>query len=231
MSETSIADGGDPGDRIHKDLGPPSSTNCFPTNPEVSIISTEASRKHPEAASAKTEVRYSGRDVDKILNTIHAYIAGVPFPYPGNDQTDACKNMYSEDGKNFVGCPLKKGQDYLYKNDMEVLQIYPRVKAVVHWGLTMPDDEFNIDAALLNDVSLNVRGTKFNLNVTPDDPCEVLLCPLSTNYSATYSAEVYIDTIFQPLNAELQWILETADAGEKLLCFLCQITLVNAKSV
>jgi hypothetical protein len=48
-------------DRIHKDLGPPSSTNCFPTNPEVSIISTEASRKHPEAASAKTEVRYSGR--------------------------------------------------------------------------------------------------------------------------------------------------------------------------
>lgn len=68
------------------------------------------------------------RDVDKILNTIHAYIAGVPFPYPGNDQTDACKNMYSEDGKNFVGCPLKKGQDYLYKNDMEVLQIYPRVR-------------------------------------------------------------------------------------------------------
>jgi hypothetical protein len=94
-----------------------------------------------------------------------------------------------------------------------------------------PYDEFNIDAALLNDVSLNVRGTKFNLNVTPDDPCEVLLCPLSTNYSATYSAEVYIDTIFQPLNAELQWILETADAEEKLLCFLCQITLVNAKSV
>ncbi|KAJ3638634.1 hypothetical protein MTP99_001982 [Tenebrio molitor] len=94
------------------------------------------------------------RDVDKILNTIHAYIAGVPFPYPGNDQTDACKNMYSEDGKNFVGCPLKKGQDYLYKNDMEVLQIYPRVKAVVHWGLTMPDGKdiicFEVPARITN---------------------------------------------------------------------------------
>jgi hypothetical protein len=38
-------------DRIRKDLGPPSPTNRFPTNPEVSITSTEASRKHPEAAT------------------------------------------------------------------------------------------------------------------------------------------------------------------------------------
>ncbi|XP_044265690.1 NPC intracellular cholesterol transporter 2-like [Tribolium madens] len=95
------------------------------------------------------------RDIEKILNSIHAYIAGVPFPFPGVDGTDACKNIYSADGLNQVGCPLKKGQDYLYRNNIEVLQIYPRVKAVIHWGLTPTDGKddvicFEIPARITN---------------------------------------------------------------------------------
>ncbi|KAK9884226.1 hypothetical protein WA026_005175 [Henosepilachna vigintioctopunctata] len=49
--------------------------------------------------------------------------------------TDACKGIYKEDGKTFAGCPLKKGETYKYKNSFDILDIYPRIRLDVHWGL------------------------------------------------------------------------------------------------
>ncbi|KAJ3649515.1 hypothetical protein Zmor_021255 [Zophobas morio] len=91
-------------------------------------------------ASIRVEMNFTAdEDVEKLTNSIQAYISGVPFPFPGYDQTDACKNIYIKDRDHPAGCPLKKGQDYLYSTDIDVLQIYPRLKIVVHWALTKPN--------------------------------------------------------------------------------------------
>ncbi|XP_063918814.1 NPC intracellular cholesterol transporter 2 homolog a-like [Zophobas morio] len=84
------------------------------------------------------------RDITKLTNSISAFVSGLPLPFPGYDQTDACKGIYSSDGKTQVGCPLNKGEDYLYRNEIEVLQVYPRLKLVVHWGLVDQDGKYLI---------------------------------------------------------------------------------------
>lgn len=71
------------------------------------------------------------------MNTVSANILGIPFPFPGTDGTDACNDIYKDQKQ--VGCPLKAGEEYEYRHNIEVLAIYPRVKTVVHWGLTTPN--------------------------------------------------------------------------------------------
>ena len=61
---------------------------------------------------------------------------GIPLPFIGVDGTSACENIYTEDGSQKLDCPLKAGETYLYKNQFEVLQIYPKLNLVVHWALT-----------------------------------------------------------------------------------------------
>lgn len=56
-----------------------------------------------------------------------AVISGTPVPFVGVHLTDACPQIYDKEGKNKVGCPLKAGQEYLYKNEIAVLPIYPTV--------------------------------------------------------------------------------------------------------
>ncbi|KAJ3649514.1 hypothetical protein Zmor_021254 [Zophobas morio] len=94
-------------------------------------------------------------------------------------------------------------------------------------SFTINTGTFNIDADLINDVVFIVSGgPKFNLTASPGNPCEVLTCPLDINYKATYEGYIYVDTKYQPLgNAYLQWIMETADEEEQLLCFQFPITL------
>ncbi|XP_018560916.1 ecdysteroid-regulated 16 kDa protein [Anoplophora glabripennis] len=93
-------------------------------------------------------------DIKSLVNTVNANILGIPFPFAGVDGVDACKNIYNEDGTTKVGCNIKAGQEYLYKSEIEVLKIYPRVKTVVHWGLTEPDGQdvicFEVPARITN---------------------------------------------------------------------------------
>ncbi|GJQ80222.1 hypothetical protein Trydic_g23797 [Trypoxylus dichotomus] len=74
-------------------------------------------------------------DVKKIRNLVYANIAGIPFPFIGVDNTSACPNIYEADGKTKASCPLKGGKEYQYKSKIDVLDIYPRIKVVVHWEL------------------------------------------------------------------------------------------------
>jgi Niemann-Pick C2 protein len=64
--------------------------------------------------------------VPSLKNNVHAKIVGVPFPFIGVDGTDACPEIFLPDGSK-AGCPLKAGQEYVYKNSFKVLEIYPRV--------------------------------------------------------------------------------------------------------
>ncbi|XP_015109258.1 ecdysteroid-regulated 16 kDa protein [Diachasma alloeum] len=72
-------------------------------------------------------------DVDRLTTSVSATILGVRLPFIGVDGSDACQNVYDADGK--VGCPLKAGTEYYYKNGFPVLEIYPKVKLVVSWAL------------------------------------------------------------------------------------------------
>jgi Niemann-Pick C2 protein len=62
-----------------------------------------------------------------VKNTVYAKIAGIPFPFIGVDGTDACHQIFLPDDSK-AGCPLKAGQEYVYKNNLKVLEIYPKVR-------------------------------------------------------------------------------------------------------
>ncbi|XP_023711764.1 NPC intracellular cholesterol transporter 2 [Cryptotermes secundus] len=91
------------------------------------------------------------QDAPSIKNKVNAKIAGVPFPFIGVDGSNACSQVYFPDGSK-AGCPLKAGQEYLYKNTLKVLEIYPKLKVVVHWALTAPGNRdllcFNVPAKI-----------------------------------------------------------------------------------
>lgn len=77
---------------------------------------------------------FAEKDIEKVSNNVFANIVGVPFPFIGVDGTDACSNIYDVDGTTKVGCPLKAGKEYHYKNNIDVLEIYPRVR-ILHFRL------------------------------------------------------------------------------------------------
>ncbi|KAF2886622.1 hypothetical protein ILUMI_19551, partial [Ignelater luminosus] len=75
----------------------------------------------------KGEFRFvPDRDAKTLTNAVNAHIAGIPFPFIGVDETDACDQIYNPDGETKHGCPLKAGEEYVYKNQFEVLALYPR---------------------------------------------------------------------------------------------------------
>jgi len=75
-------------------------------------------------------------DYPTLTQDIQGKILDVPLPFPGVYGTSACPYIFEEDGTTKAGCPLKKGQTYVYKNGFDILQIYPTVSVVVHWGLS-----------------------------------------------------------------------------------------------
>lgn len=89
--------------------------------------------------------------VKQLTTNVVAQIGAIPFPFIGVDGTSACENIYDEAGKK-VGCPLKKGKTYLYKNSFKVLEVYPRIQLVVHWALKTGNKDFmcfEVDARIV----------------------------------------------------------------------------------
>ncbi|XP_055379238.1 ecdysteroid-regulated 16 kDa protein-like [Condylostylus longicornis] len=75
-------------------------------------------------------------DYETLTQDIQGKILDVPLPFPGVYGTPACPYIFAEDGTTKVGCPVKKGTTYVYKNGFDILPIYPTVSVVVHWGLS-----------------------------------------------------------------------------------------------
>ncbi|XP_066245768.1 NPC intracellular cholesterol transporter 2-like [Euwallacea similis] len=74
----------------------------------------------------------------QLIQVVNAKIAGVSLPFVGVDGADACDKIYEEDEKTKNNCHFRKGKTYVFKDSINVLQIYPSVKLVVHWSLTDP---------------------------------------------------------------------------------------------
>ncbi|KAK3926258.1 NPC intracellular cholesterol transporter 2-like protein a, partial [Frankliniella fusca] len=92
------------------------------------------------------------KDVKTLKNEVNAKILGIPFPFLGVDNTNACGQIFNTDGSK-APCPLKGGTEYVYKNKFDILDIYPKVKVNVHWALVTQDNErvlcFNVPARIV----------------------------------------------------------------------------------
>lgn len=95
---------------------------------------------------------FAEEDIKELTTTVYANVLGLPLPFIGVDGTSACGKMFLADGETKTSCPLKAGQDYVYKNSFPVLQIYPKLTLVVHWALTSKDKDivcFELPAKIL----------------------------------------------------------------------------------
>ncbi|XP_017845181.1 ecdysteroid-regulated 16 kDa protein [Drosophila busckii] len=75
------------------------------------------------------------RDFNELNSDIQGIILDVPLPFPGYYGTSACPHIYDAAGEKQVGCPLKAGETYTYKNSFKILPLYPTVTLEIHWGL------------------------------------------------------------------------------------------------
>lgn len=82
------------------------------------------------------QFRPAENDITQLTTSVYALILGLPLPFIGVDGTSACDKMFLEDGVTKTNCPLKAGQNYVYKNTFPVLELYPKLTLVVHWALT-----------------------------------------------------------------------------------------------
>lgn len=91
------------------------------------------------------------KEVRSLKTEVSAKILGIPFPFIGVDNTNACGGVFMPDGTK-AACPLKAGQEYHYRNKFDILEIYPKVKVLVHWALINQDGErvlcFNVPAKI-----------------------------------------------------------------------------------
>nr|XP_022917776.1 epididymal secretory protein E1 [Onthophagus taurus] len=122
---------------------------------KVSVSScTKAPCKLKKGTQSLVTMKFTPeKDLKRLRNTVFANIAGLPFPFIGVDNTNACGQIFEADGTTKAACPLKAGVEYQYKNNIDVLPIYPTVKVVVHWGLTSEfGDEicFEVPARITN---------------------------------------------------------------------------------
>ncbi|XP_044265689.1 NPC intracellular cholesterol transporter 2-like isoform X2 [Tribolium madens] len=83
----------------------------------------------------------------------------------------------------------------------------------------------DISGNIINDVAFYINGNmKFALSVTPDDPCDILKCPLEINYKAVFSAQIFVSPQYPPLSARVKWIMKT-EKDDQLMCFSFPVTL------
>ncbi|XP_025412840.1 NPC intracellular cholesterol transporter 2-like isoform X2 [Sipha flava] len=67
----------------------------------------------------------------KKNSTMHIEIKFKP------DKKNVCTNIIEEDGTK-KNCPLQKGSTYIYKDDIYIIETYPKFKIDVHWSLKDP---------------------------------------------------------------------------------------------
>ncbi|PAA85750.1 hypothetical protein BOX15_Mlig024849g1 [Macrostomum lignano] len=68
-----------------------------------------------------------------VKSVVHGILGGIPVPFPLPD-SNACNTMSPK-------CPLATGSQYVYTNQLEVLQSYPSLAVLVKWELIDPNSK------------------------------------------------------------------------------------------
>ena len=74
------------------------------------------------------------KDITNLKNSVEADVFGVKLPFVGVDNVSICDKIYTEDDQK-APCPLKAGQNYVYKDSFPVLSFYPSIDVKVFWAL------------------------------------------------------------------------------------------------
>ncbi|KAK4884508.1 hypothetical protein RN001_000779 [Aquatica leii] len=123
------------------------------------VITVGNCKKHPcrlrKGHTINVDFRFTPiAETKTVRNSVTATIAGLPFPFIGVDDTDACNNIFESDGTTQAKCPLQSGKEYVYKNHFDILPLYPIVKVEVSWALIGSDRQpvmcFTVPAKITN---------------------------------------------------------------------------------
>ncbi|KAG5309578.1 NPC2 protein, partial [Acromyrmex insinuator] len=93
-----------------------------------------------EGTIVTIEIKFvPNRDIQTLINNVVALVLNVLLSFIGIDETNACNNIYNANGSK-VDCPLKKDEQYVYKNSFSVLSMYPKISLIVHYALREGND-------------------------------------------------------------------------------------------
>ncbi|KAK9700762.1 ML domain [Popillia japonica] len=101
---------------------------------------------------------------------------------------------------------------YLYEVDIEDCSSLPCALTIggqhrINMGIFANSDS----EQLRQEVFLILRSVYRKVDVTPDDPCNQLTCPISNNFGVSFSAIMTINETLVPLDGELYWRLYNQD--------------------
>lgn len=66
-------------------------------------------------------------DVKDLITEVYGIALNIPIPILGVDNKSVCgSNLFEEDGKK-KRCPILKGGTYIYKDEINIIESYPKV--------------------------------------------------------------------------------------------------------
>lgn len=70
-------------------------------------------------------------DVKDLITEVYGIALNIPIPLLGVDNKNVCNNIIEEGGTK-KKCPLQKGGTYIYKDDIYIIEAYPKVSLLKH---------------------------------------------------------------------------------------------------
>ncbi|XP_050440563.1 NPC intracellular cholesterol transporter 2 homolog a-like [Adelges cooleyi] len=84
------------------------------------------------------EIKFKSEfNIKDIITEVYGHVFNIPVPLLGVDNKSVCNNIFTADGAKTT-CPLLKGNDYVYKDIVRILEVYPKLKINVHYSLKDP---------------------------------------------------------------------------------------------
>ncbi|XP_022167527.1 ecdysteroid-regulated 16 kDa protein-like [Myzus persicae] len=76
-------------------------------------------------------------DVKDLITEVYGIALNIPIPLLGVDNKSVCNNLFEENGTK-KKCPVLKGRTYVYKDEIYIIEAYPKFKVDIHWSLKDP---------------------------------------------------------------------------------------------
>lgn len=68
-------------------------------------------------------------DAKSLITEVYGIVLNIPIPLLGVNNKSVCNNLFKEDGTK-QKCTLIKGSTYIYKDDVHIIEAYPKVNTI-----------------------------------------------------------------------------------------------------
>ncbi|XKL64555.1 hypothetical protein PGB90_004641 [Kerria lacca] len=103
--------------------------------------------KLPKNTTINFDINFTpSYDVARLKTRVYGWLLllpDIPIPYFELDDVTACNNLYLKSSGARASCPVRKGQQYVYKTKIMMKDSYPKVKVTLHWAFV--DEKNNAD--------------------------------------------------------------------------------------